>query len=82
MDLDTGETLLLNEKTGENLRVSGQTVIACDGAFSGARASLLRSPRFNFSPDVSLGFSYKELSFRPSDDGKWRIESNALHIWP
>ncbi|MBK9449184.1 MAG: FAD-dependent monooxygenase [Bacteroidetes bacterium] len=81
MDLDTGEALLLNEKTGENLRVSGQTVIACDGAFSGARASLLRSPRFNFSQTYHPA-SYKELSFRPSEDGKWRIESNALHIWP
>src|SRR5690606_10237630 len=25
---------------------------------------------------------YKELEIPPSPDGDWRIEPNALHIWP
>lgn len=81
MDLDTGEALLVNELTGANLRVKGQSIIACDGAFSGARGSMLRAPRFNFSQTYHPA-SYKELSFRPREDGGWRVEKNALHIWP
>ncbi|MFM2375882.1 MAG: hypothetical protein RLZZ165_979 [Bacteroidota bacterium] len=61
--------------------MKGQTIIACDGVFSGARTSLLRSPRFNFS-QTNHTASYKELTFRPAEGGGWRIEKNALHIWP
>ena len=81
MDLETGEALLQNEVTGVLSRVKGQTVIACDGAFSGARGSLLRVPRFNFSQTYHAA-AYKELSFRPKEDGSWLLERNALHIWP
>lgn len=81
LDLDTGEAMLVNERTGESLRVKGQAAIACDGAFSGARGSMLRSPRFNFSQTYHPA-SYKELSFRSLDGGGWRVEKNALHIWP
>ena len=35
---------------------------------------------FNFSQSF-LGHGYKELTI-PSNDGKHRIEKNALHIWP
>jgi kynurenine 3-monooxygenase len=81
MDLETGAAILVNERTGEQLKVQGQTVIACDGAFSGARGSLLRAPRFNFSQTYHSA-SYKELSFRPKTDGGWRLDAHSLHIWP
>jgi kynurenine 3-monooxygenase len=81
MDLETGEAFLVNEITGANIRVKGQTVIACDGAFSGARLSLLRAPRFNFSQTYHSA-SYKELSIQATPDGNWRLEENCLHIWP
>ena len=29
-----------------------------------------------------LGHSYKELEIPPAADGGFRIEPNALHIWP
>lgn len=81
LDLETGEALLVNETTGANLRVKGQAAIACDGAFSGARGSMLRAPRFNFSQTYHPA-SYKELSFRATAAGDWCLEKNALHIWP
>lgn len=81
MDLETGEALLHNEVTGEQHKVKGQTVIACDGAFSGARGSMLRSPRFNYSQTYHEA-AYKELSFRPKIDGGWRLDAHSLHIWP
>ena len=81
MDLETGEALLHNEVTGEQHKVHGQTVIACDGAFSGARGSMLRAPRFNFSQTYHEA-AYKELSFRPTSEGAWRLDAHSLHIWP
>lgn len=81
MDLETGEAIVQHERTGVQTRVKGQTVIACDGAFSGARGSLLRAPRFDFSQSYHSA-AYKELSFRPTADGKWCLDENALHIWP
>jgi kynurenine 3-monooxygenase len=81
LDLETGEAILVDEGSGRQYKVGGQTVIACDGAFSGARGSLLRAPRFNFSQTYHSA-SYKELSIRPADGGGWRIADHALHIWP
>jgi kynurenine 3-monooxygenase len=80
-DMDSGAALMVNEKTGENLTVKGQTLIGCDGAFSGARNSMMRTPRFDFSQTYHEA-SYKELSFHPTDAGEWVLEKNALHIWP
>lgn len=81
VDMQTGEALMENTQTGVRSRVKGQTVIACDGAFSGARNSLLRTPRFDFSQTFHT-HAYKELSFAPAEEGGWRVEKNALHIWP
>ncbi len=37
----------------------------------------------NFQYDESyLAHGYKELTIPPAPDGSWRMEKNALHIWP
>ena len=37
----------------------------------------------NFQYDESyLAHGYKELTIPPGPDGSWRMEKNALHIWP
>jgi len=37
----------------------------------------------NFQYEESyLAHGYKELTIPPATDGSWRIEKNALHIWP
>ena len=37
----------------------------------------------NFEYDESyLAHGYKELTIPPGPDGSWRMEKNALHIWP
>lgn len=38
-------------------------------------------PRFNFSQQY-LDYGYKELTIPASPDGKHRLETHALHIWP
>lgn len=81
VDVKTGEVQMRDEQTGKEYSVSGQAVIACDGAFSGIRESLLRTPRFNYSQNF-LGHGYKELTIPATAEGGWRMEKNALHIWP
>jgi kynurenine 3-monooxygenase len=68
----------------ENVKVTGHgdAVIGVDGAFSAVRKSMQRKIG-NFQYDESyLAHGYKELTIPPGPDGSWRMEKNALHIWP
>ena len=40
-----------------------------------------RLDRFEYSQSY-LAHGYKELTIPPATDGAWRMEKNALHIWP
>jgi kynurenine 3-monooxygenase len=81
-DVDLAEAVChLETKTGK-LTVRGDAVIGVDGAFSAVRASMQRNID-NFQYDESyLAHGYKELTIPPAPDGSWRLEKNALHIWP
>jgi len=81
-DCDTGEALIRDEQTGNEYKVEGATLIATDGAGSAVRRAMMNGgvSRFNFSQDF-LEHGYKELSIPPSEDGGFRMEKNALHIW-
>jgi kynurenine 3-monooxygenase len=60
----------------------GDAVIGVDGAFSAVRKSMQQKIG-NFRYDESyLAHGYKELTIPPGRDGSWRMEKNALHIWP
>src|SRR5688500_16564584 len=56
-------------------------LLGCDGAGSGLRDAMRPHVALDerFEP---LGHGYKELEIPPADDGGFRIEPNALHIWP
>lgn len=56
-------------------------LLGCDGAGSGLRAAMAPHVALGeaFEP---LGHGYKELEIPPAADGGFRIEGNALHIWP
>lgn len=62
-------------------RVQAGCVIGADGAYSAVRYSMQKMDRFDYSQDY-LTHGYKELSIPPGPDGSWRMEPNALHIWP
>jgi len=81
-DTRTGEAVIENALTGENIPVKGSTLIATDGGGSAVRDSMLHGvPRFNFSQQF-LEHGYKELHIPPAPDGGFMLEKNALHIWP
>ncbi len=58
-----------------------EVLIGADGAGSALRGAMNAiaplGERFE-----SLGHGYKELEIPPASDGGFRIEPNALHIWP
>jgi len=66
----------------EIIQAHGDAVIGVDGAFSAVRQSM-QMHIDNFQYDESyLAHGYKELTIPPGPDGSWRMEKNALHIWP
>ncbi|MEZ4461360.1 MAG: NAD(P)/FAD-dependent oxidoreductase [bacterium] len=79
--LTDGSPTFENTTTGEQKQVKTRYLFGADGAYSAVRGQLQKSGRFNFSQDY-LSHGYKELSIPPTADGGWRMEKNALHIWP
>lgn len=58
-------------------------LLGTDGAGSKVRQAMARQREFYFSYATKwLPHAYKELNMPPADDGSWRIEKHALHIWP
>lgn len=56
-------------------------IIGADGAFSAVRGALMFTDRFDYSQDYT-DHGYKELHIPPGDAGSFKLEKNALHIWP
>src|SRR5438105_2112225 len=71
----------LESRTG-SITARGDSIIGVDGAFSAVRQSMQKQMP-NFHDDESYpAHGYKELTIPPAPDGSWRMEKNALHIWP
>ena len=80
VDLDTPSAHL--ETLDGNVTARGDAVFGVDGAFSAVRKSMQQGIA-DFQYDESyLAHGYKELTIPPGTDGLWRMEKNALHIWP
>jgi len=81
VDLDRPSITLVNEEAGDVTEASADFIIGADGAFSTVRRAMLeRVMNFDYSQSF-LEHGYKELSI-PPDGGGFRMEPNALHIWP
>ena len=80
VNLDT-PTVQLETEDGQ-LTAQGDAVIGVDGAFSAVRQSMqLKIDKFQYDESY-LAHGYKELTIPPGPHGSWRMEKNALHIWP
>lgn len=59
-----------------------QLLFGADGAYSAARLQHhLQHDRFQYS-QYYIDFGYKELNIPSGANGEFRMEKNALHIWP
>jgi kynurenine 3-monooxygenase len=81
MNLDSKEVYFQDELSGTSFSVQAETVIGTDGSASALRLELMKAGRFNFSQDY-LEHGYKELTIPPDEHGNFRLDKNALHIWP
>lgn len=73
--------LHLTDPDGKETIVEADLLFGADGAFSALRNSYAHLDRVNASHHY-IEHGYKELSIPPAEDGGWRMEKNALHIWP
>jgi kynurenine 3-monooxygenase len=68
--------------SSQRVAAKGDAIIGVDGAFSAVRQSMQkRLPDFQYDESY-LAHGYKELTIPPTPDGGWRMEKEALHIWP
>ncbi len=84
VNLEAASAVFENIETGVTHEEKGAVVIGTDGAGSIVRKSMMGQTTkllFNYSQDF-LRHGYKELSIAPGAGGTYRIEKNALHIWP
>ena len=83
VDLDGPVVRLVDTEKGQlTLEARGDAVIGVDGAFSAVRQSMQRKlERFEYDESY-LPHGYKELTIPPTPNGGWRMEKEALHIWP
>lgn len=74
-------TMEMTDSDGSRRTVPFGVVFGTDGSASAVRDSMVdaESSRVSMEP---LGHGYKELSLPANADGSFRIDPNALHIWP
>jgi kynurenine 3-monooxygenase len=81
VDFDARIAAFADDRAGTTRTHAFAALLGCDGAGSGLRAAM--APHVDLAERFEpLGHGYKELEIPPAADGGFRIEPNALHIWP
>ena len=81
-DIDLqASTLSIEDGQGQSQALPYDRIFGTDGAFSAVRDRLMRADRFDFAQRY-LTHGYKEIEMRPTSDGAFKMEADALHIWP
>ncbi len=82
VDIKAGVIHLKNTLTGEETTDKADLIFACDGAFSAVRYNAMQKlDRFNFSQNY-IADGYREILLPANADGSYKLDKNALHIWP
>lgn len=81
VDFDALRADFVDDRDGSRHGTGFHALIGADGAGSALRGQMARVADLGERTE-SLGHSYRELRIPPASDGGFRIERNALHIWP
>jgi len=82
VDFEKSVSFIKNTLSGEEIQVQSDLIFASDGAFSAVRYnSMQKLPRFNYSQSF-ISDGYRELLLPANPDGSYKMDTNALHIWP
>ncbi len=83
VDLENASVTYHDSESGKHKTWNADILLGTDGAGSQVRKTMARQRDYLFSNSIDwLPHGYKELSIPPAEDGGWRIDKNALHIWP
>ena len=80
-DINLDEATLHFQFGQEEKKIKKDLIIGTDGAYSEVRQKMQKLPRFDYS-QYYIPHGYKELSIPANADGSFKMEKNALHIWP
>ena len=80
-DLEQNKLMFQLSDSLEELELSFNRVIGCDGSASILRKSIVEKADVQYVKKP-LGHGYKELTIPPLESGEFQIEPNVLHIWP
>ncbi len=81
VDFERQIARFVDDRDGTTFDVPFRALIGSDGAGSALRAAMGKVADIGERTEF-LGHGYKELEIPPAADGGFRIEPNALHIWP
>jgi len=82
VDFENSIAFVRNTITGEDMQVKSDLIFASDGAFSAVRYnSMQKLPRFNYNQRF-IEDGYREILLPANSDGSYKMDKNALHIWP
>jgi kynurenine 3-monooxygenase len=81
VDFDARSLRFVDDNDGSRHESAFATLVGADGAGSALRAAMTAYSDLGERSDF-LDHAYKELEIPPAADGGFRIEPNALHIWP
>ncbi|KAE9548167.1 hypothetical protein FO519_008620 [Halicephalobus sp. NKZ332] len=80
MNVDPKKGIVTVENNGIVTEVQGDLILACDGAHSAVRRSMMAYPLFRYSQEyITHGFI--ELSILPKNDD-YALEPEGFHLWP
>jgi kynurenine 3-monooxygenase len=82
VDLEKGIVTLTDTLNNKTFTVESEVIFAVDGAFSNVRYnSMQKMERFTYSQNF-IADGYRELLLPADEKGNYRMDKNALHIWP
>jgi len=81
VNFDSRRAVFRDPRDDSTREVQFEALIGADGAGSALRGAMHRVRDLGQRSDF-LDHGYKELEIPPRADGGFRIEPNALHIWP
>uniref|UniRef100_A0AC35TMR8 Kynurenine 3-monooxygenase n=2 Tax=Rhabditophanes sp. KR3021 TaxID=114890 RepID=A0AC35TMR8_9BILA len=74
------QLICIDLNSGLEVVSSGDLILACDGAHSAVRRSLIATPHFEYQQEY-IKHGYVELNIL-SKDGDYAMEANVFHLWP
>ncbi len=79
LDLEAGTAALVDETNGGTADAAYDVLIGADGGGSAVRNAVTAAGTV---VEEVLPHGYKELNIPPGPGGAFRMEANALHVWP